>query len=138
MAKTETEKLIKLLAERMAERQRIHENSKYGQLIIQTNEVQFYLPLLILLRSYAPNKKLREYLERLELGNLINCFRFCVKNPVELALVDVLNKYKDSRNALAHKMFTAQKLTVKECELSIELGNELLIELKKMVKVAIA
>jgi hypothetical protein len=118
----------------MVESQLAVENSKYGQFIIQTNEVQFYLNLVVLLRTYAPNKKIRDYLERLELGNLIGCFRICTKNPTELALADALNNYKDSRNALAHKMFTNRKLTVKECELSIELGKELLIGLKRIIK----
>lgn len=138
MDESEKEKFIKLLAERMAEQKRIHENSKYGQLIIQTNEVQFYLTLLVQLRSYAHNKKLRDYLEKLGLGNLINCFRICAKNSAELELADSLNKYKESRDALAHKMFTSQKLTIKECELSIELGEKLIMELKKLLRAEIA
>lgn len=118
----------------MVEQERINENSKYGQFIIQTSEVQLYLGLLIFLRSPISNKKLKKYLERLQMGNLIGCFRICVKNPFESSLVDSLENYKDSRNTLAHKMFSDQKLTPKECKLSIELGDALLEALKKLLK----
>ena len=40
-----------------------HENFKYGELIIQTNKVQWYLTYIIFLRASRPTKKLEKYLE---------------------------------------------------------------------------
>ena len=124
----------KLLVKRMLEQKRILRDSKYGQFIIQTNEVQFYLTSLILLRTILPSKKLRQYLERLTLGNLINCFRICVRSSNELSLTDFLESYNEKRNALAHKMYTNKKLTETDCESSIKLGEKLLTELKSLIK----
>lgn len=98
--------------------------SKYGQFIIQTNEVQLLLVFLILLKA-LPSRELKYYLERSTLGNLINSFRICA-NSSELCLIRPLEKYNAARNALAHKMYSKKKLTEKECELSIELGEEIL------------
>ena len=123
-----------LLVKRMIEQTRILRHSKYGQFIIQTNEVQFYLISLIFLRTILPSKKLKQYLERLTLGNLINCFRICVKNSVEASLVDGLEIYNNKRNALAHKMYTNKKLTETDCTLSIKLGEKLLTKLKSLIK----
>ena len=109
-----------------------HENFKYGELIIQTNKVQWYLTYIIFLRASRPTKKLEKYLERLELGSLIECFSICIKTPLESELSGSLQLYKKGRNALAHQMFTNKKLTIKECELSIELGNLILGELEKV------
>jgi hypothetical protein len=109
-------------------------NSKYGQFIIQTNEVQFYLIFLIILKTALPSKKLKEYLEECTLGNLIYKFKTCSNEPFELSLIESLKKYNESRNSLAHKMFTREKLTEKECELSVELGEEILISLKFLSK----
>ncbi|MFA6077326.1 MAG: hypothetical protein WC735_04620 [Candidatus Paceibacterota bacterium] len=133
LEKSDLENLKKEVVRRMVERTIEKENSKYGKFIIQTNEVQLCLVSLIHLRSFYPVESLEEQLERLELGNLITCFRICVKNIPELALVDSLKSYKDKRNKLAHKMFTDKKLTTKECESAIELGNKLIDELKKLV-----
>lgn len=117
----------KKIIERLILNQRKNENSKYGEFIIQTNKVQFYLVLLILTKAIRPNKKLKNNLERLELGHLIGYFRVCAKSSDEVALIQSLEKYKDSRNALAHRMFIKdKKLTIRECELSIQLGEEIL------------
>ena len=118
------------LIEMIVERNRISENAKYGEFIIQTNEVQFYLVVAIVLRIYKPTKKLIDNLYGSTLGKLIFYFRILAKNSTDLVLIDALNRYKDSRDALAHKMFSSKKLTTKECELSIDLGKELLMKLK--------
>ena len=132
--KEDTKYIKELLVKRMIEQTRILRHSKYGQFIIQTNEVQFYLISLIFLRTILPSKKLKQYLERLTLGNLINCFRICVKNSVEASLVDGLEIYNNKRNALAHKMYTNKKLTETDCKLSIKLGEKLLTKLKSLIK----
>ena len=125
--------LKKELVRGIIEQQRINENSKYGEFIIQANEIQFYLVTLIWLRSFFPINKLEERLERLEFGNLIICFRICIRNRAELVVYNSLNDYKDKRNKLAHKMFTDKKLTIKECELAIKFGKKLIVELKKLI-----
>lgn len=122
------EKFIKL----MVERNRIQENSKYGQFIIQTNEVQFYLTYIIFSRVLVPTKIFIKYLQGLTLGSLINYFRMCLRNSFELGLADSLGEYNKDRNTLAHKMFSNKKLTPKECELSIVLGDKLLKALIKL------
>lgn len=123
LEKNNFEKLKTELAKRIIEKQRIHENSKYGEFIIQTNEIQYYLMLLIFIRSFIPDKNLRKYLEEAQFSNLIGCFRIIAKNIFELRLINSLELYKKSRNALAHKMFTNKKLTFKECNLSLGLGT---------------
>jgi len=127
-------RIKKLLAERWDKQTRILRDSKYGQFIIQTNEVQVYLYCLILLRAPFIRKEFVNRLERITLGNLINYFRICVKNSVEASLVDDLEIYNNKRNALAHKMYTNKKLTEKDCESSIKLGEKLLTELRKIIK----
>ena len=128
------EEFIKSIIKRMAEQRLAAEHSKYGKFIIQTNEVQFYLNLVILLRTHKLDKKFKDYLSRLELGNLIGCFRVCARNSTEVELVRTLDTYKRARNSLAHKMLTNKKLTIRECELAIELGEELLKELQGIIK----
>ena len=114
------------LVEILTNRERVHQNSKYGELIIQSNEIQFLLMGLILFRSYRMDKDLKKYLEGLTLGSLINIFRVCAKSSFEVVMFGSLVEYNKSRNALAHKMFTKKKLTKKACESSIELGEKLL------------
>lgn len=121
------------MAKRMLGYDIFSENSKYGQFIIQTNEVQLLLILLILQRVNLPDKKLSGFLEAGTLGNLINYFRVCARLN-ELPLIKSLELYNQSRNALAHKMYTKKRLTVKECELSIELGAEIITALSKFKK----
>lgn len=127
-------KLPEYFFKQMFENDRVRKNSKYGEFIIQTNEVQKILTILILLRTFKPYKKFKKYLERITLGNLINNFRICVKNSEELLLVKSLELYNESRNALAHKMFTKDELTEKECKLSIELGEEILGGLRDLLR----
>ena len=127
------ERIKELLVERWDKQTRILRDSKYGQFVIQTNEVQLHLISLIFLRTTLPSKKLKQYLERLTLGNLINCFRICVKNSVELSLTDDLETYNEKRNTLVHKMYTNKKLTETDCKLSIKLGEKLLTKLKSLI-----
>ncbi len=129
---------IEEIAEHFIKRKRIDENSKYGQFIIQTNEVQLSLKWLILFRSVSFTRELEEFLERVGFGTLINCSRICIKYS-ELDLLKSLKLYKDARDALAHKMFSSNgKLTVTECEKALELGDALLNRLKEIHKEEIA
>lgn len=107
-------------------------NAKYGKFIIQANQIQYLIICVIALRAYMPSKKLLAQLEELTLGALFENFRLCVKSKLELSLVQSLNLHKGSRNALAHRMFTAKELIEKECELAIELGEELETYLEKV------
>ena len=114
-------------------------HSKYGRFIIQTNYVQSLLVLLVLSRSRLRNEKLKKHLSSLMFGNLIGHFRVCVKNnPLEAQILNSLNKYKKSRDALAHKMITSEGLTEKECELAIKLGDILISELDKLLNKELA
>jgi len=126
-------RIKKLLVERWDKQTRILRDSKYGQFIIQTNEVQIYLYCLILLRAPFIREEFVNRLERATLGNLINYFRICVKNSIEASLVDDLGIYNNKRNALAHKMYTNRKLTETDCESAIKLGEKLLTKLKSLI-----
>jgi len=108
-------------------------NRKYGELIIQSNEIQLYLILYIKLTAIKINKKLSKDIEKATLGSLINYYQLCIKTEEEKSLVKGLSMYNESRNSLAHKMFTEKKLTDRECEISIELGDTLLIMLKNLI-----
>jgi len=125
------EEVRRKLIDELVKKQKELNNSKYGELIIQANEVQWYLTNLVWARASCPTKKFKKYLERLELGSLIECFNICVKIPKEKELLEALKDYKKSRNTLAHKMFTSEKLTVKDCRESIEVGN-LIIKILKL------
>jgi len=101
------------------------ENRKFGELILQSNEVQFYLYWLVVLNSSFPDEIYLKSLERMEFGNLINLFCACAKRH-ETIIIKKLREYKDKRNRLAHKMYTSKKLTKIECEKTIEDGKEIL------------
>lgn len=123
----------KELVEILVNKERMEQNSKYGEFIVQTNEIQFYLVLLVLYRAPWVGKNFKKLLERSTFDNLINYFTLTAQTRVERSLTITLKNYKDSRNALAHKIFTNEKLTVKECENSIELGHELLRTMKNIM-----
>ena len=127
-------KLVDELVERRSEKMRIHRDSKYGQFIIQTNEVQRYLTVLILKRTVLCSKKFFNYLDSSTFGNLVNSFMICVQDSTELTLVNDLGLYVSKRNALAHKMYTNNRLTEIECEASLRLGEELLAKLKELIR----
>lgn len=121
------------IIETMISQQRIVRNSKYGEFIIQSNEVQFYLVFFIKLTATKINKKLSKDVEGSTLGTLINYFQLCIKTEDEKLLIGGLLKYNESRNSLAHKMFTDKMLTERECNVSIELGDTLLTILKELI-----
>ncbi len=127
------ENIKEKIIERMAEDRRIHENSKYGELIIQANKVHLYLQWLVLARSTVPSKKLMERLEILQFRDLIGCFHGHAKNKEELNLICSLDIYRENRNRLAHKMFTNKKLSPKECDQSIQLGNNIIKSLNNLL-----
>jgi len=112
----------------------IRENGTYGEFILQTNQVQYYLVKLIFLRSFNPNKTFEKDLERLQLGALISYLNVCAQTQLDLDLVTRLNNYKKARDALAHKMFTAEKLTVTECKRAIMQGEEIIKYLTTTLK----
>lgn len=70
-------KEYKKLIEGLIASKRAEENRKYGEFIIQTNEVQFLLSFIVLKRTSLPDKKYIEDLEKSELGILIKLFQAC-------------------------------------------------------------
>ncbi|MDD3607736.1 MAG: hypothetical protein PHQ20_02980 [Candidatus Moranbacteria bacterium] len=103
------------------------ENKKFGEFIVQSNEIQFYLSNLLLFRSSYPDKKYREDIERVQFGSLINLFCACAKRETgEAVLIPKLREYIKQRNKLAHKMYTVNKLTKKDCEIALSEGEKIL------------
>ncbi|MEK7567623.1 MAG: hypothetical protein AAB513_01735 [Patescibacteria group bacterium] len=127
-------RLRKKFVEEVFKQNEIKENSKYGRFILQTNEVQFYLVKLIFLRSFNPTGNFEKELERLQLGALISYLNVCAQNDSDLNLITDLKSYKDKRDALAHKMFSAQKLTINECENGIKIGDKIIQYLVESLK----
>lgn len=122
------------IVEEISEGDRILKNSKYGEFIVQTNYVQFYLAKLIFLRSFERTEDFKNKLERLTMGPLIDYLNVCAETKLDIDLANNLKKYKTRRDALAHKMFTAKKLTPKECENAIRLGNKIIEYLEESLK----
>ena len=116
----------KELIERIAEGANLRKNAKYGEFIIQANEVHFYLVKLIFLRSFDQGKGFEKILEGAQLGHLIGYLRVCAKTDSDIVLLELISDYKDKRNALAHKMFTNKKLTPQECEKALKLGKRII------------
>ena len=91
------------------------ENQKFGEFIIQANKIQAYLSTLVILRSSYADKEYMDYIERIQFGPLIALFCACAKRETgEVVLIPELRKYQEKRNKLAHKIFTAKKLTQEE------------------------
>jgi hypothetical protein len=124
--KLKRDEMVKDFVEDMVHAQQNFDNQKYGEFIIQTNRVQFYLTLLIQLRCFVVDDEFRKHLERSQFGQLIGYFNVCARDSSELKTVEGLRIYNESRNALAHKMFTDKKLSTKECVASIEVGDSLI------------
>ncbi len=120
--------------ELISKHRKVEINSKYGELIIQTNEVQMLLMWVIFLRLKYPSESIYNDLEGKTLGNLIWQFQLFIKSKSEIGLLKNLTEYRDSRNALAHKMFTKSRLNENECNLSIELGNLIIEDLELLKK----
>ena len=119
-------RLRKKFVEEVFKQNEIKENSKYGKFILQTNEVQFYLVKFIFLRSFNLTGNFEKELERLQLGALISYLNVCAQSDYDLNLIADLKNYKDKRDALAHKMFSAQKLTISECDNGIKIGDKII------------
>lgn len=110
--------------------QRALENQKFGEFILQANNIQFYLSKLVILRSSFPDK---EYLDKIEsgtLGQIINLFCACAKKDTgEYVLIPKLRSHNKIRNKFAHKVLITTMPTNEELKRSITLGNEILKEL---------
>ncbi len=131
------DKIKRRIAESMVRGRRASENAKYGEFIQQTNEVQFLLAHVVLLRSSFIDKDYQNWLiEKTGLGTLINLFRACVRRtPAMYGLFLGLQQYKKDRDRLAHKMFSAKKLTPAECKRALVLGQYLLMRLYDLGKI---
>ncbi len=131
------DKIKKRLAESMVRGQRTMENAKYGSFIKQTNEVQFLLAFVVLLRSTFIDKNYENWVfEKAGLGTLINLFRACARRmPTMYMLLLQLQRYKRDRDRLAHKMFTTNKLTPEECKTALVLGDHILQRLYRLAKI---
>lgn len=113
------------------------ENQRYGEFIKQTNEVQYMLAYVVLIRSAFIDKKYKDFLiERAELGILIHLFRACIRpTPSTYKLFLRLQKYKKDRDTLAHKMFSVDKLTPQQCNYAIIQGKNILTKLYDLGKI---
>ena len=112
------------------------EDAKFGKLIIQTNEVHYYLSCIVLINSALPDKDYEDYLfEASELGALINLFNAASKRLFMAGqLIPKLKKYNKNRNKLAHKMFSNKRLTEKECLGTLTEGEEIIKSLKMLIR----
>ncbi len=128
----EQEKLI----ETLVQQERLRENSKYGELILQTNEVQFYVSTVVILKCSLPDKSYEDYLyEGAELGTLINLFNASSRDiENSYNIICKLREYNRQRNRLAHKMNSNRRLTFDECKKTIADGEEILKDLKGILK----
>ncbi|MFA6339227.1 MAG: hypothetical protein WCW87_04215 [Candidatus Paceibacterota bacterium] len=127
-------KLQKRMIEQIDERNEILEKTNYGKLIIQSNNVQYYLSRLIFLRSFNSSKKFEEKLNDLSLGPLIGYLNVCAQTKQDLDLIIRLKNYKDKRDALAHRMLTDEKLTPEDCKKALETGKEIIKYLIESLK----
>lgn len=121
------EKIKEKLIQAMVRNQQAKESQKFGEFIIQSNNIQFYLSNLVILRSSYPDK---EYIEKIEsgtLGQIINLFCACAKKETgEFILIPKLRKYNKIRNKFAHKIHSPAKLTKDELQNAVSIGNDIL------------
>jgi hypothetical protein len=131
------DKIKKKLVLSMIRGRETSENAKYGAFIKQTNEVHFFLAHVSLLRSSFIDNDYRNWLvEKAGLGTLINIFRASANKTASMySLFLQLQEYKKSRDRLAHKMFSAKKLTPTECEAALTLGKKILKRLYVLGKI---
>ncbi len=120
--------------ERILEESRTRDNAKYGEFILQTNDVLRYLVGFIFLRSFTLNESFKKHLEESQMGALISYLNVCARIGSDFALMAKLKDYKKKRDALAHKMFTDKKLTVNECEKAIKAGDKIISYLTENMK----
>jgi hypothetical protein len=132
------EKLKRKIAESMVRGQKYRANAKYGEFVVQSNEVQYMLALVVLLRSSFTDKDYENWLyEKAGLGTLISQFKACAhRTPSMYQLLLQLKDYKKFRDRLAHKMFSSKtKLTLVECEKAIALGEKIIPKLYRLAKI---
>lgn len=129
-------KIEKEFVNKLVEMAKTDEHKKYGKLILQTNEVHWYLGMIIVVRSGAPDDDYQDYVYTgAELGMLINLFNASSKGLLVAGhLISELKKYNRQRNRLAHKMFSTKKLTLTECEKTIQEGEKIVEMLKVVLK----
>ena len=121
------EKLKKELVLRMVKNQQAFQNQKFGEFIIQSNNIQFYLSNLIILRASFPDKEFADKIESGTLGQIINLFCACAQRESgEAYLIPELRKHSKIRNRFAHKIHTPANLTKDELQKAVELGNKIL------------
>ncbi len=121
------------MAKKMLGAQKGNENKKYGELILQTNEVQSRLAAAIILNSSCPDKKYSERIIGMTMGSLITLAQACILLSIrDLAL---LKEYKKDRDKLAHKMYTSNKLYPSDCIKVLSRGEEILALLEKVIKI---
>ncbi len=89
-----------------------------------------------MLRSGFIDKNYLDLLERATFGTLINLFKACARPTASMhKLLLQLQQYKKDRDKLAHKMFSAEKLTPIECKNAIVLGEDILEKLYDLIKI---
>lgn len=132
----ETDEIKRKIVAQMVAHQMIRENSKYGELVIQTNEIQVALSYLIFSRSGLPDDDFRVYVfERATLGQLVVIFPLIgILNQEEKNLLRQLKEYNKIRNRLAHKMSTEKRLTSSDCVAALRLGKALNDTLFKLTR----
>ncbi|MES2409613.1 MAG: hypothetical protein V4509_04945 [Patescibacteria group bacterium] len=107
--------------------QRALESQKFGDFILQSNNIQFYLSQLVILRASFPDKEYVEKIESGTLGQIINLFCACCKTETgEHTLIPKLRSHNKIRNKFAHKVLITTIPTNNELKKSIELGNDIL------------
>jgi hypothetical protein len=129
------ERKKKEMARKMLGVQQGNENRKYGELILQTNEVQFKLATVIILNSFCPDKKYCEELLGMTSSPLIALTQACVK--LSINDLSMLREYFKARNKLSHKMYTSKRLTISECTKVLADGEKILALLNKLIKIKI-
>jgi hypothetical protein len=111
-----------------------YDDAKYGEFLIQANKLKWYLALVIIMKISRTTNEIKRHLERMTLGNLIVLFDEYARTPGEIELLGSLKIYKDSRDFLAQKMFTTDKINVKECEIALQLGSLIIFSLENILK----
>lgn len=80
-------------------------HDEFGKFLIQQNFIQFELAKLMLLRSKYLDKGFIKKIEEQTLGNLIGLYKICWNsNKTENRLIEILEQYNKSRNAIVHRM----------------------------------
>lgn len=110
------------------------DNNKYGEILIQVSKLKWYLALVIIMKMSQSKKIIKRHIERLSLGGLIKLYNESARTMAEIEILGSLKIYKDSRDFLAQKIFTTDKISVKECEITLQLGNLIIFSLENLLK----